>query len=386
MFSSGGYIDDESQSAVIEIDRTGVTTGVSSVTFSTVAGGTATAGASCGAGADYPSTTVIVNFAAGVTSQTVSVPLCGDILVEGNETVNLALSNPSGAALGAQSTSVLTINDTGNQFRNPASIDMTLGGPASLYPSNITVAGATTNAFRIRVTLYDLSQTFPDNVKILLVGPNGAKYVLMADAGGPTPISAANAVTLTFADSAGVVLPDSLPLTTGKFLPTSWSTPIVNFPAPAPAGPYAEPGSTVARPAAATLYGNFAGSNANGLWSLYVRDDAGQPRPLVPLNATGSIAGGWGIEILAATAAGVEVSGRVTRPDGRGLAGARVVLTDAVGTSRTVTTSSFGYYSLANVEAGSTAVISVSSKHYRFTPRILNVADSLTDVDFAGIE
>ncbi|MBK6724250.1 MAG: carboxypeptidase regulatory-like domain-containing protein [Acidobacteria bacterium] len=87
-----------------------------------------------------------------------------------------------------------------------------------------------------------------------------------------------------------------------------------------------------------------------------------------------------------ATAAGVEVSGRVTTPDGRGLRNATVQMVDSQGVVRTATTSSFGYYSFDGIEAGSSIVMSVESRRYRFAPRIIQVIDTLTDVDFVGQE
>jgi hypothetical protein len=89
---------------------------------------------------------------------------------------------------------------------------------------------------------------------------------------------------------------------------------------------------------------------------------------------------------IGSTAAGVEVSGRVLTPDGRGLRNARVTITDANGEKRSATTSSFGYYKFEEVETGTTYVIGVSSKQYRFTSRVLQVTDSLTDFDFVGQE
>ena len=86
------------------------------------------------------------------------------------------------------------------------------------------------------------------------------------------------------------------------------------------------------------------------------------------------------------TAAGVEVSGRVSTPDGRGLRNARVVITDSEGVTRTVTTNSFGYYTITDVEAGESYIIGVNSNRYRFASRVIEVSDSLSDVDFVGQE
>ncbi|MBK9529144.1 MAG: hypothetical protein IPO41_12680 [Acidobacteria bacterium] len=100
--------------------------------------------------------------------------------------------------------------------------------------------------------------------KVLLVNPQGRKYILMGDAGGPVAITQNGHVTLTFTDLAGQVLPDSTALTRGKFEPTNWQTTINDFPAPAPAGPYVQPGSTVGGTIAQTLFGTFGQLDANG--------------------------------------------------------------------------------------------------------------------------
>ena len=63
--------------------------------------------------ADYDSTAVSVTFDNGHDQpQTVVIPLIDDLLVEGNETINLTLENATGGAMiGSQSTAVLTIVD-----------------------------------------------------------------------------------------------------------------------------------------------------------------------------------------------------------------------------------------------------------------------------------
>jgi hypothetical protein len=85
---------------------------------------------------------------------------------------------------------------------------------------------------------------------------------------------------------------------------------------------------------------------------------------------------------LAPSAAGVSVSGRVLGADGRAVRNAMVTMTDPNGSVRNALTSAFGYYRFDDVEAGVNYVIGVASKTHQFAPRIVMVANELTDVDF----
>ena len=84
--------------------RTGNTSGAASVDYNT-SDGTATERG------DYITALGTLTFGPGETSKSFVVLINDDSYVEGNETFNLNLSNPSGASLGAPSIATVTIND-----------------------------------------------------------------------------------------------------------------------------------------------------------------------------------------------------------------------------------------------------------------------------------
>ena len=85
-------------------------------------------------------------------------------------------------------------------------------------------------------------------------------------------------------------------------------------------------------------------------------------------------------------AAVVSVGGRVFTADGRGLRNATVTINGPNGYVSQATTSSFGFYSFANVVPGQTYTITVFSRFFRFPPRTLLVTGDVSNVDFNGLE
>ncbi len=88
--------------------------------------------------------------------------------------------------------------------------------------------------------------------------------------------------------------------------------------------------------------------------------------------------------ITAPTAALVSTSGRVLSLFGRGIAQARVSLTDAQGQKRTVSTNSFGYYNFNNVEVGQTYILSVSAKRFQFQPQVITISEEAVGLNFVA--
>jgi hypothetical protein len=105
-FSATSYsVKETGLYAYITVRRSGPPTGTAKVDFAT-SDGTATATL------DYRAVSATLTFLPGVTSRTVRVPILRDALVEGPETVHLALTQVAGQPpLGAASKATLTIED-----------------------------------------------------------------------------------------------------------------------------------------------------------------------------------------------------------------------------------------------------------------------------------
>ena len=267
-FTGTNYVVREGDTnARITLRRTGGLSGPASVTFAT-ADGTATAGQ------DYLTVLTTVNFADGESNAVVLVPIIDDTLGEPGESVLMTISSPVGATLGTRTSAALTIIDNdlvhGNfTFDNTNRITILDASPASPYPSSIGVSNLAGVVGNISVTLFGLSHTFPGDIEMLLASPSGRGVVLMSDAGGGTDAVGA---TLRFDDAATTYLPQAGPIVTSTNRPTDYP-PSDSFYSPAPPGPYG-----------ATL-GSLNGTDANGVWSLYVLDDRGSD--------SGVISNGW---------------------------------------------------------------------------------------------
>jgi RHS repeat-associated protein len=88
------------------------------------------------AGSDYTSTTGVLTFNPGVTSQTINIPILNDSIGEADETLTLTLSSPTNATLAPTTTVTTTISDTISASVTttlPTNIDnLTLTGTAAI--------------------------------------------------------------------------------------------------------------------------------------------------------------------------------------------------------------------------------------------------------------
>ena len=152
---------------------------------------------------------------------------------------------------------------------------LTIRTKSDPYPATVTVSGLGAKVFDVDVRLNGLTDTYPDDLDVLLVGPGGQRTRLMSDVGTGNGVTG---LDLTFDDEATEGFPDEDELTGGSFKPTDVDEDGYpdNFdPAPAPT--------------ATTSLVTFDGTDPNGTWSLYVMDDAGR-------DVLGTLAG-WSLDI-----------------------------------------------------------------------------------------
>ncbi|MBK8951294.1 MAG: T9SS type A sorting domain-containing protein [Chitinophagaceae bacterium] len=138
---------------------------------------------------------------------------------------------------------------------------VTAAGPASPYPTVISIGGLPTSGVRVKsVQINGINHTWPDDMDILLQAPTGTNVVLMSDAGGSNDLVNTNFV---FDDAAASTLSDGNLNASGTYKPTNYDV-SDSWVAPGP-GAVAQ-----ATPALSMFTGNL-----NGNWNLYVVDDLG---------------------------------------------------------------------------------------------------------------
>jgi VCBS repeat-containing protein len=243
-FSASTYsVRENGSNAVISVLRAGNPHAKATVNYTT-SNGTATAGS------DYVATSGTLTFNSGQRLKTFSVPITDDLLTESNETINLALSNPSGGGqLRSPKTAVLTIIDNdGNVFPNVSIDNITANegnsgttpfvfhldmSPAST--SVVTVAYATADGSALGGTDYIA------NSGTLVFNPGETNKIITVLVNADTVnepdkiffvnITASTNATVAPAQGIGTIVNDDGPIVADDFYTTPENTALV-VPAP----------------------------------------------------------------------------------------------------------------------------------------------------------
>lgn len=217
-FDASSYtVAEDGGSATIDVRRVGGSDGQFTVDYAT-SNGTATAGD------DYTATNGTLTFADGETTKQIVISILNDAVTEGDETVNLTLSNPKpdtitdfldvyeDGLLGSQSTATLTITDS-NPNSAPSISDIAdrfVTEGSSTGAIAFTVGDSETAAGDLVVTATSSNQAVIPNANIVL-GGSGANRTLtitsVPNQVGPTTI------TVTVTDAGGLQTSDAFILT-----------------------------------------------------------------------------------------------------------------------------------------------------------------------------
>lgn len=157
-FSAATYSAAENAAdTTISVTRN-TTMGSGSVSYATTDG-------TASAGSDYTAAAGTLNFSEGESSKTFTIPLLDDAIREGDETVNLTLSNPNAGAPGTPATATLTISD--NEAIPSLSIsDATVTeGNSGTTNAQFTVrlSAASANQVKVRYKTLNGTATAPDD-------------------------------------------------------------------------------------------------------------------------------------------------------------------------------------------------------------------------------
>lgn len=214
-FSSATYnVTETGGTATITITRAGGSNGAASVDYATVAGGSATGGAACAPGVDYVNTSGTKMWAdLDFAPQTFAVTICPDGVFEAGETVNLAVTNATGATLGTPNTAVLTIIDAGSTFSGPYNVgtgefSTSLTNPGGIF--NTINNGVVSGNVTINITSDLAGETGAIALNefaagfTLTIKPSGvARTITGSSAAGMIPFNGADMVTIDGSLSGG---------------------------------------------------------------------------------------------------------------------------------------------------------------------------------------
>lgn len=142
-------------------------------------------------------------------------------------------------------------------------------GPASEFPSTISVSGLAGTVTEVKLTTASLRSTSVDDLDMALTGPNGQSVMLMSDACGEYP-SSIEYDFFTFEDGAPGFISNNGPCGNylrASFRPSNYLGAI---------GPEPEDFSNLGGPASfVNNLAALAGGSPNGDWKLWLVDDNG---------------------------------------------------------------------------------------------------------------
>ncbi len=175
----------------------------------------ATSNGTASAGSDYTALSGLLTFAAGETSKVVKVQVSGDTAAEGNETLTLTLSSPSGATIG-DGTAIGTIaNDDTASLPTVSVADATVAeGSSGTKDLAFTVSLSAAATGPVAVSYATSNGTaaagsdFAGASGTLTFATGETSKVVRVQIGGDTVVEANETLTLTLSSPSGATIGD----------------------------------------------------------------------------------------------------------------------------------------------------------------------------------
>ncbi len=168
-----------------------------------------TADGTAKAGSDYNSASGTLTFAPGSTSQTFTVPIVGDALVEGNETFRVLLSNATNANLASTSATATIVDDDGTPPSTSSTVKLNVRDSWSTgLVADVTIANNTSGTINGWILEFDLAADITQVWNAEIVKKVGSRYTIKAAAWNGS-IAAGSSVAFGF-QAAATATPTAL--------------------------------------------------------------------------------------------------------------------------------------------------------------------------------
>ncbi len=281
--------------------------------------------------------------------------------------------------------SATTLSFNPNEAMPVAIPDNNAAGITRTYTVTGVPAGATVNFVTMTLT-FSVTHTWLGDLRSTLTSPDSEVHTLFYDIGdtaspagsgdssnltGPYTLADTGATTLwtgalggnsAFVVPSGTYRTTNINVNTATSINTTFGYPGLPF----VDGLFGMKGEKPLRPESAEL--------TNGTWTLVMSDNAAAD------TGTLSVAR-LDIDYTVPTAANANIRGKLLTPDGRGLNNAEVRLFN-LGTGEITSTrsSSFGYFRFNELPVGNDYVISVFSKRFQFTDRVITLSEDVAEL------
>ncbi len=211
-FSSSSYtVNEGGGTATITVNRASGSAGAVTVNSAT-SNGTATAGQ------DYTATAGTLSWANGDASpKTITIPITDDAAVEGSETVNITLSNPTGGVvIGSPNPAVLTINDNdaGSATISINDVSQAEGNSGNQLTFQVTLSAQSNQIVSVNYATSDGTAMAPGDytavpAQTLNFNPGQTQQQIVVNINGDTDVESNESFFVNLSSPVGASIADS---------------------------------------------------------------------------------------------------------------------------------------------------------------------------------